>query len=169
MPTLHGHPAPQRLFGEVFQFEADITTVTGGLICHGVNCQGKMGSGVALAIRKKWPQVAEGYFEHIKVNGTGEQNLGMVNFVKITDELHVANCFTQNFYGYDGKKYADVSAIAMSLDRAFNFAYHNDLAVYLPEIGGLRGGLNFQEEVLPTIFELSRYYHTTANVLTFRE
>lgn len=39
----------------------DITTATRGIVVHGVNCQGVMGSGVALAIRTKWPQIFESY------------------------------------------------------------------------------------------------------------
>ena len=32
-------------------------------ICHQVNCQGKMNSGVAKAIRDKWPEV---YIQYLK-------------------------------------------------------------------------------------------------------
>lgn len=31
------------------------------VICHQVNCQGKMNSGVAKAIREKWPEVYTRY------------------------------------------------------------------------------------------------------------
>ena len=39
----------------------DITKSNADYICHQVNCQGVMGSGVAKAIRDKWPQVYEEY------------------------------------------------------------------------------------------------------------
>lgn len=41
--------------------EKDLLTVEAGVICHQVNCQGVMGSGVALAIRNKWFQVYRDY------------------------------------------------------------------------------------------------------------
>ena len=44
--------------------QKDITTERHGLIIHGVNCQGVMGSGVALAIRNKWPVVYDEYKKH---------------------------------------------------------------------------------------------------------
>lgn len=41
----------------------DITTVNWGIIAHGVNCRGRMSSGVAAAIRSKWPIVYDKYRE----------------------------------------------------------------------------------------------------------
>src|SRR5271167_114181 len=35
----------------------DITTVDEGIIAHGCNCQGVMGSGVARFLRDKYPQI----------------------------------------------------------------------------------------------------------------
>ena len=39
----------------------DITESGADIICHQVNCMGAMNSGVAKAIRKKWPQVYNEY------------------------------------------------------------------------------------------------------------
>ena len=39
----------------------DICSVNSGIIVHGCNAQGVMGSGVAKAIRLKYPQVFEDY------------------------------------------------------------------------------------------------------------
>ena len=39
--------------------KGDITKSNCDIICHQVNCQGKMNSGVAKAIRAKWPKVYE--------------------------------------------------------------------------------------------------------------
>ena len=42
--------------GNVFDSDADI-------ICHQVNCQGVMGSGVAKEVRERFPNVYEQYHE----------------------------------------------------------------------------------------------------------
>ena len=41
----------------------DLTTSDADYICHQVNCQGKMNSGVAKAIRERWPVVFEQYMK----------------------------------------------------------------------------------------------------------
>ena len=38
-------------------------------ICHQVNCQGRMASGIAKSIREKWPEVYEAYMNWYKTNG----------------------------------------------------------------------------------------------------
>jgi len=43
----------------------DLLTIESGIIAHQVNCQGKMGAGLALKIRKKYPQVYEYYKQNI--------------------------------------------------------------------------------------------------------
>ena len=48
--------------------EGDITLESSGLIIQGVNCQGAMGSGIALAIKNRWPEVYDAYKSHPKVN-----------------------------------------------------------------------------------------------------
>ena len=41
--------------------KGDITESNCDIICHQVNCRGAMNSGVAKAIREKWPEVYEQY------------------------------------------------------------------------------------------------------------
>jgi O-acetyl-ADP-ribose deacetylase (regulator of RNase III) len=76
----------------------NITTVTRGLIVHGVNCMGEMNSGVALALKEKWPEV---YDLYIKMP-TGKDMLGTTHVIRLGAGLYVANCYTQFQYGYDG-------------------------------------------------------------------
>lgn len=85
----------------------DITTVDFGFICHQVNCQGVMGAGVALAIRKKWESVYHTYFQAYK---NGELKLGNVIFVSVTPHICVANLCGQEFYGRKGT-YTDYTAL----------------------------------------------------------
>lgn len=129
----------------------DITTVEMGVICHGVNCSGKMGSGVALAIRKKWPEV----YKRFEFRGSGKALLGTADTVYITDSLIVINCYTQLFYGYGGGRYADPTAIEKSLTRAARIADLYNLPLYIPRLGCGLGGLDWKKEVEPIVKQIS--------------
>ncbi len=119
-----------------------------GLILHGVNCQGVMGSGVALAIRNKWPEVFQAYVYYVGGCG-GPENadsyIGTVHFVGTKDEsVVVANCFTQNRYGKDGKKYASYDAIDSCMQSVREYLERNaDEPVNFPLIGCGLGGLHW--------------------------
>ncbi len=132
----------------------DITTVDCGIIAHGVNCQRKMGSGVAKAIRAKWPLVYEAYVK----SPTGATMLGtahLINLDRGTDSLFVANCYTQVFYGYGGGKYADAGAVRQTLMKVVNWADFYDLPAYLPRIGCGLGGLDWALDVEPALNKIS--------------
>jgi O-acetyl-ADP-ribose deacetylase (regulator of RNase III) len=77
----------------------NITDITFGFVCHQVNCQGVMGAGVALAIRKKWPVV---YNEYIIAHTKYQLWLGNTIFVNVTPTLCVANLCGQDRYGRTG-------------------------------------------------------------------
>lgn len=140
----------------------DITSVIFGIIAHGVNCSGAMNSGVAGAIRKKWPIVAEQYHDHVGIRNL--TLLGSCQLVEITpDMLYVANCFTQLFYGRDGGVYADSAAIRESLNIVYQYASHYELPVYLPRIGCGLGGLSWFDEVEPIVANITKQ----ANIKTF--
>lgn len=115
----------------------DITTNLRGLIIHGCNCQGVMGAGVAKAIKNKWPIV----FEEFSKLPTGPELLGTFQPVQINENLFVGNCFTQEYYGSDGKQYASLDAIRKSVGEACQFAKDNDLSLISPLIGCGLGGL----------------------------
>lgn len=127
----------------------DITTVVMGVIAHGVNCQGKMGSGVAKALRAKWPVIYETY----SLLPKGKPMLGRSNLVRVgpRDELFVVNCYTQLFYGYGGGKYADPKAIDTSLWDAYMWADYYHLPLYMPKIGAGLGGLDWEKDVEPIV------------------
>lgn len=135
----------------------DLTTVSAGIVAHGVNCQGKMGSGVALAIRQKWPSVYKAYRAYWEKNQ--RDKAGLLGFVLYVDtqegikafglELYVANIFTQLYYGRDGAKYANPEAIEQGLTTVAAFARQRKLLVYMPRIGCNLGGLDWETEVKP--------------------
>jgi len=123
-----------------------------GIITHGVNCSNAMNSGVAGAIKKKYPQVAKEYHKLAKKKGL--RLIGYCQFIHILpNRLYVANCFTQKFYGYNGR-FAIPSAIEESLLIAYNYANIFNLPIFMPKIGCGLGGLNWDSEVEPIIADL---------------
>ena len=135
----------------------DLTKAPRGIIAHGVNCQGAMGSGVAKAIRERWPAVYDAYkcITPKPIEALG--NVQMVN-VSETASLFVANCFTQFNYGRDGKKYANADAIKEALNRVYSWADEFRLDVHIPKIGCGLGGLSWEDDVYPIIEELDNKY-----------
>ena len=76
-------------------------------ICHQVNAQGIMGSGIAEQIRKKWSDVYYDYryfIEHMLVNEFIQDSkdiLGLINFTRLHDAgvaQYVVNFYSQDNY-----------------------------------------------------------------------
>jgi O-acetyl-ADP-ribose deacetylase (regulator of RNase III) len=136
----------------------DITTLSYGLIVHGVNCLGVMGSGVALAIRNKWPIVYEKY----KEMPTGKDMLGQTHIIYVSgdfgEELYVANCYTQLNFGSKPIKYASLDAVEKCLESCFAFADLHNLPICSAKIASLRGGLSWENEVEPIFLKLNNVY-----------
>ena len=113
------------------------------VIAHGCNAQGKMGAGVALAIRKKFPEAYQTYMSAYK-----EQSLVVGNVIfAISNYKTIANCIIQEFYGRDGALYLDYAALRKCM------SVLNDLhcGIAMPRIGcNLAGG---DWELVATIIE----------------
>lgn len=138
----------------------DITLENSGLIIHGVNCQRRMGSGVALAIKNKWPAVYDQYMEQ----GSGKIMLGKLHIIQITPDLFVGNGYTQEFFGYDGAKYADIQAVDIVLHKAFMQCYLNNIQLKAPKIGCQLGGLDWESEVKPLFEKYEDKFGTQAEI-----
>jgi O-acetyl-ADP-ribose deacetylase (regulator of RNase III) len=144
--------------------QKDVTTVTRGVVAHGVNCQGKMNSGVAKAIRTKWPKVYERYMTVCNAVDNKSELLGlshMVNCNEQGNDLFVANCFTQEYYGYDGSPYAKLEAVESSLRYALGFCDGASLPLYMPRIASKLGGLNWDTQIFPLLNRLHEEYTVT--------
>lgn len=133
--------------------QGDITETELKYIAHGVNCQNKMGSGVAKALYTKFPEVKEDYHKYLNEIGYKHEVLGKVLFIKsprsqnnnffevIPNEKHIYNLFTQVNYGYDGKKYVNYAAIVQCFDKLKMIKHRFDGPIAIPKIGcGLAGG-----------------------------
>lgn len=153
----------------VTRIGGDVTKITRGVICHGVNCQGIMGAGVALAIRRKWPSCFNDYQQFINDSGgPGPHLLGLVAYSRINSELFIAHCFTQNECT-PGKVNATAASVGNSLNSVLNTMSVRSLPVFMPEIGGLRGGLDFERDVLPQVAWATENNGYPITVLSFKE
>lgn len=138
----------------------NILNTTEDIICQQVNCQGVMGSGLALQIKNRYPEVYVAYKECCN-QYSPKQLLGKTQTVKCDDGKYVANLFGQLNYGTKNKQ-TDYKALKTALDSVFNSITNIDkykgLSVAIPYgIGcGLGGG--DWETVYSFIRELCGYY-----------
>lgn len=87
-------------------------------ICHQVNCQGRMGSGIAKQIRERFPKVYEKYMKRYQDWCYDRTNplLGTIDVVYVRDHnMLVINMYSQDKYGYDGKRYTSYDAFSDAL------------------------------------------------------
>jgi O-acetyl-ADP-ribose deacetylase (regulator of RNase III) len=97
-----------------------------------------MGSGVALALLKKWPQVREKYVEHHQKMGW---RLGYVQFVSVGQNRFVANCATQKTYLPRGRVHVDYEAVEQCMETLYRHCKKFNNTIAMPKIGsGLAGG-----------------------------
>ena len=127
----------------------DLTTSDADYICHQVNCQGKMNSGVAKAIREKWPIVYTTYWDTF----LNENNLlGTILLVNLNDcgpttwpqSPIIVNMFAQDSYGYDGKRYTSYDAFWSCLYEIRGIVPKGSKIGFPKGIGCGLGGANWQ-------------------------
>ena len=136
----------------------DITTSDAKIICHQVNCQGKMNSGVAKVIRDKWPEVYNRY----RAKCESEVDLlGQIQPIYIAEgDKAVINMFAQYNYGYDGRRYTSYDAFWSCLGEIKKYLNPGITIAFPARIGCVRGGANWTviktmiEEVLSEDFEI---------------
>lgn len=147
-------------------------------ICHQVNCQGRMGSGIAKQIRERWPIVYENYMAEFKeiegkiiqLCGQWENEidvsdilLGRLQQVKVNDTQTVINMFSQQYYGYDGKRYTSYDAFWDCLNGIKHSIPKGSKIGFPWGIGCGLGGANWEviitmiEEVLRDDFDVYIY------------
>lgn len=136
--------------------KGDLTEAKEAVIIHGCNNRGVMGSGVAKAIRSKWPMAYNVYrmnFESTIPDGLGS----FTSYYSTEDEKTIVNLISQDGYGYDGKKYASYTAIMSGLVDIVNWNRYNKITKFaIPKIGCGLGGLKWEimEIILCDIEEL---------------
>jgi len=121
----------------------DLLSVTSGIIVHGCNAQGVMGSGVAKAIREKYPKAYDAYRLWHEMDFL---KLGRCCPLFVTKELIVCNAITQDRYGTDGKQYVNYDALRTCFADVARYARAPETPIcfkdiHFPLIGcGLGGG-----------------------------
>lgn len=114
------------------------------VICHQVNCQGKMASGVAKSIRTQYPKVYECYRDLFTDDSYDPfELLGGTLKVPIDDNFSVINMFSQLNYGYDGKRYTSYDAFYSCLEQIKKMTTEKDLIGFPYGIGCVRGGASW--------------------------
>jgi O-acetyl-ADP-ribose deacetylase (regulator of RNase III) len=145
--------------------KGDLLAAPQRLICHQVNCQGAMGSGVAKQIKDRYPYAYEKYKKLCSLQEQKISLLGTCQIIEYNNKRAIANLFGQWNYGYDGSRYTKYVALAAALGEAFREAsvwYDKEIA--LPyKIGCDRGGADWN---LVSIFigELEEIYDVQAYV-----
>ena len=136
--------------------KGNLLDATEKVIAHQVNCQRKMNSGVAKAIREKYPIVFERYEET-------KPKLGLVDFIcenEKTGGHFIANMYAQDRYGYDGKQYTDYEAFRHCCEQVakecrLSKYMNKELNVAMPyKIGSDRGGADWDKimDILLDVF-----------------
>lgn len=98
--------------GNLFDSNANI-------ICHQVNCQGVMGSGVAAEVKTRYPNVFNVYRQDYI---DGNLKLGHVSFVTARPDQVIANLCGQDNFGYNGSMYTRYDALQKCLDKVKAYA-----------------------------------------------
>lgn len=131
---------------------SNIVRAREGVIVHGCNAQGVMGSGVAKQLRAKYPDIFLPYVQHLEEYRDQDVSpLGTVNFVSVTTTLLIANAITQEFYGRDGKQYVSYIALRESLKIVAELATARDIPVHIPYLIGAGLGGGDEEKIIRII------------------
>ena len=81
------------------------------VLCHGCNAQGRMGSGIALAVRERLPEAYKAYMHAAKDGGL---LVGATVWAACGRGTTVVNAITQEFYGNaasTGRVYVDYDGV----------------------------------------------------------
>ena len=114
------------------------------ILIHGVNQLMVMGSGIALAIKQKWPIVEQEYHTQ------GCKHLGNFQWVQVGPNQWVVNLFSQQYVKGHPKlspyePAANQNAIMSGLMRLMRDPRCHKIPVYMPKIGCDLGGLSWED------------------------
>lgn len=128
----------------------NLLDVTSGHIVHGCNAQGVMGSGVALAVKNKYPEVYRDYRRTYEEEGL---TLGDAYPFMPANGLVVWNAITQDGYGLPTRN-CSYDAIQTCFEKIDETVTEFDIVqkeIHIPMIGAGLGGGNW--EIIREIIE----------------
>lgn len=122
--------------------KGNLLDVNHGIIVHGCNAQGVMGSGVAKAVKDKYPDAFNQYKFDLDMKSMGLGDFSL--YTVIPDKLYVISAITQNHYGRNAEtKYMSYDAIDKCFGTICAYAHYKNLPVHIPKIGSGLGGGNW--------------------------
>lgn len=115
-----------------------------GIILHQVNCMAVMGTGIALAIRTRWPKVFSEYRTFCQGKRTSDL-LGEFQLVQVEDDVWVGNVFGQERYGRS-RRQTDYDAVQESLIkmRVEIHPHLEHVPIWYPKMGCVNAGGDWQ-------------------------
>lgn len=130
----------RRLF-MLHRISGDLTTLAGHFVLiQQVNCQNRMGAGLALALMRQWPRIANDYHGYC-AGHTPKELFGHVQTSTLGDAQFVCNVFGQLNYGPRGH-FTDEARLLAACNHIIHHAGQARLPVFVPaNLGsGLAGG-----------------------------
>jgi len=122
------------------------------IVAHGCNAQGRMNSGFALQLRRKYPINHLYYVAAARSKALILGNNIHCNYYHADRQLSVVNMITQEFYGRDKHVvYVNYEAVESCMEKAACYAKLVNLPLHFPFIGG--GLANGNRDRLMGIFE----------------
>ena len=140
----------------------NLLDVTEGHIVHGCNAQGVMGSGVALAVKRKYPGAYEDYAHMYREYGL---ILGEAYPYVISTNLVIWNAITQEGFGQPTRNcsYDAIQTCFEQINNTLTQIKSNYCELHIPMIGAGLGGGNW--EIIREIIEQTVTIPTTLWVL----
>lgn len=122
----------------------------GIIIAHCCNDVGLFGAGVALAIRRKWPEVAEKYYNFAD---SGLAYLGQVQMIKVEPKIIVCNIIGQRGVGnqkLDGQilppiRYEAIYEGLLRIRTKIKMSKNMPISIHAPRFGTKLAGGNWDD------------------------
>lgn len=139
--------------------DLDILQVkSNAIIVHGVNCLGKMGRGLALDVKKKFPVIYEDYraiCARYRQDEILKDLLGTFSLYVLDEDsdLYFGNLFTQLTISRTERVACELAIHDSLFDVAdwIDGMEAHEIEIYMPRIGCSNGGLNWEIDVLPVV------------------
>ena len=141
----------------------DLFSTNAKIIAHGCNCEGEMGAGVALIVRKNFPNVFNAYRDKFEQFGL---ELGEVQLVPASNaNVFFANCMTQQTTGTH-RRQVNYEAVFTCFEQLEVMASNNKFDIAIPKIGsGYAGGSwNIVDAMLKEVFDKSNTLVTVHSI-----
>lgn len=124
----------------MYDVTGDLMMIDKGIICHQVNIDGKIGAGLALQIKNKYPFVYECYKQMCQGISDKKLLLGKAQLVNVgTHYFTIVNVFAQSLYDECGNhRKTDYNAVdrAMEYLRGYILSHNPDRRVFFPDLMG---------------------------------